>query len=262
VKHTQNSHQPQAQVLPPVERATFPNFLSTLEVMDLALPVQSHTLADTCVDKESAKLSHTVKDHLVGGAVCCPVNGYWNLGSEVDRNRIATTSCDFTQNVSNEESKTELVDEEENTPLLSQTWSGATVPFESPYSELLQWLENPELSTEGGVLNDLSVTECHSGNVDGVHTGATDAVQSSSSISDGQADNDHSPKQTYQIPSIVDLAPEWSYPEGGSKVLVIGPWFSRDENYVCLFDDQQVPADLIQRGVLRCCCPGGLLCSC
>uniref|UniRef100_UPI002540970C LOW QUALITY PROTEIN: calmodulin-binding transcription activator 2-like n=1 Tax=Euleptes europaea TaxID=460621 RepID=UPI002540970C len=55
--------------------------------------------------------------------------------------------------------------------------------------------------------------------------------------------------------SITDFSPEWSYPEGGVKMLITGPWADEAEPYTCLFDQISVPASLIQSGVLRCYCP-------
>ncbi|XP_029435210.1 calmodulin-binding transcription activator 2 isoform X2 [Rhinatrema bivittatum] len=54
---------------------------------------------------------------------------------------------------------------------------------------------------------------------------------------------------------ITDFSPEWSYPEGGVKVLITGPWQEDTEQYSCIFDQISVPASLIQSGVLRCYCP-------
>ncbi|MBN3276443.1 CMTA1 protein, partial [Polyodon spathula] len=54
---------------------------------------------------------------------------------------------------------------------------------------------------------------------------------------------------------VTDYSPEWSYPEGGVKVLITGPWQEANSNYSCLFDQISVPASLIQPGVLRCYCP-------
>uniref|UniRef100_A0A8C2Z121 Calmodulin-binding transcription activator 1 n=1 Tax=Cyclopterus lumpus TaxID=8103 RepID=A0A8C2Z121_CYCLU len=54
---------------------------------------------------------------------------------------------------------------------------------------------------------------------------------------------------------VTDYSPEWSYPEGGVKVLITGPWLETSSDYSCLFDLISVPAALIQPGVLRCYCP-------
>ncbi|XP_061591484.1 calmodulin-binding transcription activator 1 isoform X9 [Cololabis saira] len=54
---------------------------------------------------------------------------------------------------------------------------------------------------------------------------------------------------------VTDYSPEWSYPEGGVKVLITGPWQEASSTYSCLFDQISVPASLIQPGVLRCYCP-------
>ncbi|XP_072114618.1 calmodulin-binding transcription activator 2-like isoform X3 [Mobula birostris] len=55
--------------------------------------------------------------------------------------------------------------------------------------------------------------------------------------------------------SITDFSPEWSYPEGGVKVLITGQWGDGADGYSCVFDHITVPAALIQSGVLRCYCP-------
>ncbi|XP_067378924.1 calmodulin-binding transcription activator 2 isoform X3 [Channa argus] len=66
-----------------------------------------------------------------------------------------------------------------------------------------------------------------------------------------------------RLVSITDFSPEWSYPEGGVKVLITGPWSEPSGRYSCVFDQSTVPASLIQPGVLRCYCPAheaGLVC--
>ncbi|XP_030150670.1 calmodulin-binding transcription activator 2 isoform X9 [Lynx canadensis] len=57
------------------------------------------------------------------------------------------------------------------------------------------------------------------------------------------------------LSSITDFSPEWSYPEGGVKVLITGPWTEAAEHYSCVFDHIAVPGSLVQPGVLRCYCP-------
>ncbi|XP_078392825.1 calmodulin-binding transcription activator 1-like [Cetorhinus maximus] len=59
-----------------------------------------------------------------------------------------------------------------------------------------------------------------------------------------------------QAVTITDFSPEWSYPEGGVKILITGPWTDGSDRYSCTFDKITVPASLIQSGVLRCYCPG------
>ncbi|XP_066450002.1 calmodulin-binding transcription activator 2 isoform X3 [Eleutherodactylus coqui] len=54
---------------------------------------------------------------------------------------------------------------------------------------------------------------------------------------------------------ITDFSPDWSYPEGGVKILITGPWVEDTDSYSCVFDHVTVPASLIQSGVLRCYCP-------
>ncbi|XP_074653866.1 calmodulin-binding transcription activator 2-like [Tubulanus polymorphus] len=77
--------------------------------------------------------------------------------------------------------------------------------------------------------------------------------------------NDHAGQQTHLsdsdkknqagIANITDYSPDWSYPEGGTKVLITGPWYSTTSPYTCVFDGVSVPATLVQSGVLRCVCP-------
>ncbi|KAI5061207.1 hypothetical protein GOP47_0023712 [Adiantum capillus-veneris] len=59
---------------------------------------------------------------------------------------------------------------------------------------------------------------------------------------------------------IVDFAPEWSYAFGKTKVLVIGVFLDSTRNYSgarwsCKFGDVEVPADVLQPGILRCTTP-------
>ena len=54
---------------------------------------------------------------------------------------------------------------------------------------------------------------------------------------------------------IIEYSPEWSYPEGGVKVLVTGEWSVTQGTFTCLFDGCSVHATLIHPGVLRCFCP-------
>ncbi|XP_035986954.1 calmodulin-binding transcription activator 2 isoform X1 [Fundulus heteroclitus] len=71
------------------------------------------------------------------------------------------------------------------------------------------------------------------------------------------------PASSTRLASITDFSPEWSYPEGGVKVLITGPWSEPSGRYSCVFDQSPVPASLIQPGVLRCYCPAheaGLVC--
>ncbi|XP_051517529.1 calmodulin-binding transcription activator 2 isoform X2 [Myxocyprinus asiaticus] len=64
-----------------------------------------------------------------------------------------------------------------------------------------------------------------------------------------------SPEDGQRLANITDFSPEWSYPEGGVKLLITGPWSETDGRYACVFDQSRVPASLIQPGVLRCYCP-------
>lgn len=76
----------------------------------------------------------------------------------------------------------------------------------------------------------------------------------------GTSNNNDSTSDTsttvlHSQPQITDYSPEWSYPEGGMKVLVAGPWYSSAVNYSISFDGISVPTSLVQNGVLRCYSP-------
>lgn len=50
--------------------------------------------------------------------------------------------------------------------------------------------------------------------------------------------------------NITEFCPDWSYVDGGMKVLITGPW-SLDSNYCVYFDNISVKATTVQNGVLR-----------
>eukprot|EP01119_Soliformovum_irregulare_P002360 TRINITY_DN12624_c0_g1_i1.p1 TRINITY_DN12624_c0_g1~~TRINITY_DN12624_c0_g1_i1.p1 ORF type:complete len:540 (-),score=101.81 TRINITY_DN12624_c0_g1_i1:25-1644(-) len=50
---------------------------------------------------------------------------------------------------------------------------------------------------------------------------------------------------------ILDFAPDWDYVEGGAKILIAGPDFCTGD-YYCLFDQIEVPCEMIAPGLLRC----------
>lgn len=57
----------------------------------------------------------------------------------------------------------------------------------------------------------------------------------------------HPHQQPRKALNICDFSPEWSYTEGGVKVLVAGPWSSsHGAAYTVLFDAQPVPTQLVQ----------------
>jgi len=55
-----------------------------------------------------------------------------------------------------------------------------------------------------------------------------------------------------RLAKISDFSPEWDYVEGGGKLLIMGPDFHSGLNYHVMFDQIEVPAELVQDGVLRC----------
>jgi len=55
-----------------------------------------------------------------------------------------------------------------------------------------------------------------------------------------------------RLAKITDFSPEWDYTDGGAKILIMGPDFHSGLNYYCLFDQVEVPAELVQDGVIRC----------
>lgn len=57
--------------------------------------------------------------------------------------------------------------------------------------------------------------------------------------------------------SINEICPDWAYSEEGSKVLIIGRFIGdpSEQTWHCMFGDIEVPAEIIQQGVLRCKAP-------
>jgi len=55
-----------------------------------------------------------------------------------------------------------------------------------------------------------------------------------------------------RLAKISDFSPEWDYIDGGTKILIMGPDFHSGLNYYVMFDQVEVPAELVQDGVLRC----------
>jgi len=55
-----------------------------------------------------------------------------------------------------------------------------------------------------------------------------------------------------RLAKISDFSPEWDYIDGGTKILIMGPDFHSGLNYYVMFDQVEVPAELLQDGVLRC----------
>jgi len=61
--------------------------------------------------------------------------------------------------------------------------------------------------------------------------------------------------QCGKLAKLTDFSPEWDYVEGGSKILIMSPDFHNGLNYFCMFDQMEVPAELVQDGVIRCRAP-------
>ncbi|XP_057826894.2 calmodulin-binding transcription activator 4 isoform X2 [Cryptomeria japonica] len=57
--------------------------------------------------------------------------------------------------------------------------------------------------------------------------------------------------------SINEICPDWAYSEEGSKVLIIGKFIGNpsQQTWHCMFGDIEVPAEIIQEGVLSCKAP-------
>ncbi|EEC07599.1 calmodulin-binding transcription activator, putative, partial [Ixodes scapularis] len=111
--------------------------------------------------------------------------------------------------------------------------------------------------------SDLAVTTTGTGavlssssNMSGNSLPLVHSSSGSSNKSAGTQSSSHS-GMTYRegTANITDYSPDWSYTEGGVKVLITGPWYSSSSPYTILFDGVSVPTTLVQSGVLRCFCP-------
>ncbi|XP_015114011.1 calmodulin-binding transcription activator 2 isoform X2 [Diachasma alloeum] len=92
------------------------------------------------------------------------------------------------------------------------------------------------------------------GDLPELHDFETEQIKTESRSTSSQNDNARPPGATVHI---AEYSPEWSYTEGGVKVLVAGPWTGggSSQSYSVLFDTEPVEACLVQPGVLRCRCP-------
>lgn len=50
--------------------------------------------------------------------------------------------------------------------------------------------------------------------------------------------------------NITEFCPDWSFVEGGVKILITGPWLM-ESSYTAYFDNISVPATVVQNGVLK-----------
>ena len=129
----------------------------------------------------------------------------------------------------------------------------------------------PDLDSDT-IPSDMSSTPTPSSGFDVMVTSTTTAAMTTSSSTSscngfnssntlskapGQQSKNNTKHDTSRagIANITDYSPEWSYPEGGVKILVTGPWYSTTSPYTILFDGVSVEAELVQSGVLRCFCP-------
>lgn len=54
----------------------------------------------------------------------------------------------------------------------------------------------------------------------------------------------------HSLLNITEFCPDWSFVEGGVKVLITGPW-AMETSYTAYFDNVGVPATVVQNGVLK-----------
>ena len=167
---------------------------------------------------------------------------------------VAGTSLDdHTQNAANQ--STTSLDSIE--AIRSSLVSPQSTDFNFDAFDILDVL--PDFDSSDHIVADISPTHPPTPPVtSSVATTSAAATSQSSSCTSCQNNNQLENKSENRagIANITDFSPEWSYAEGGVKVLVTGPWYSTTSPYTVLFDNNSVPATLVQSGVLRCFCPG------
>uniref|UniRef100_A0A3B4B275 Calmodulin-binding transcription activator 1 n=1 Tax=Periophthalmus magnuspinnatus TaxID=409849 RepID=A0A3B4B275_9GOBI len=169
----------------------------------------------------------------------CPVNVFYNAALV---NNIKTEATNLEQPLANASGY-------ESTGLRAGiSLEGFEASFGSQFSDLI----NDFISVEGsgaGVGGAVMMTQEAGGPEDQgsaqTHLQGTGVEQASLGLL----------QETGRLFGVTDYSPEWSYPEGGVKVLITGPWLESTSDYSCFFDHISVPAALIQPGVLRCYCP-------
>jgi len=55
-----------------------------------------------------------------------------------------------------------------------------------------------------------------------------------------------------RLAKIMAFSPEWDYIEGGTNIIITGPDFKKAATYYCMFDQTEVPAEILQDGAIRC----------
>ncbi|XP_066527571.1 calmodulin-binding transcription activator 2 isoform X2 [Hoplias malabaricus] len=139
----------------------------------------------------------------------------------------------------------ELITEETAAQTTPPSQSPASCPTQAPPTFPVRYMVPPQPTPSTSYLSYSLLTPAHTNSITHSHT--------------------HSSPPHETLASITDFSPEWSYPEGGVKVLITGPWSEVSGRYSCVFDQSTVPASLIQPGVLRCYCPAheaGLVALC
>lgn len=58
-----------------------------------------------------------------------------------------------------------------------------------------------------------------------------------------------------RLAKIIDFAPKYDFEEGGATIIIVGPDFQSGMEYYCMFDQEEVPCQVIHPGVLRTVAP-------
>ncbi|XP_062592627.1 calmodulin-binding transcription activator 1-like [Saccostrea cucullata] len=132
--------------------------------------------------------------------------------------------------------------------------------------KLCSFLETPEDPSSQGMVGSIPVSECDN-KINTSLGQMTDFRPPGKSVSNCVQCQEKSKqllvdqKISHRKPSgrglvdILDYSPEFSYTEGGSKLLLIGPWTKVSSTYTCVIDNEPVQTTLLQPGVLRCYTP-------
>ncbi|XP_023653275.2 calmodulin-binding transcription activator 2-like isoform X1 [Paramormyrops kingsleyae] len=187
---------------------------------------------------------------------CAPVKGEHSRCSSssspsLDRHKAEETPMDT--NSCGESSHTHALEGQDVLAALTVLeGSNTELPFDSHFPDLISPLVGEDRLHDGepdraGPMNSCPPPPCPTG----LHSAAPPLAASLSPLHSRVSLG----AEAGRLSTITDFSPEWSYPEGGVKVLITGPWTEMTGRYSCVFDQSAVSASLIQPGVLRCYCP-------
>lgn len=203
---------------------------------DMAVPCFLHSQLNGCVSKELCRVRIAQNSSHNQGHNVTDINWLFN-GETVTDSEMTCRTSDFAQNDCIESGDVELTNKDYDVALSSPILSSVSGMCESPYSELLRFLDSPTTSADSMielltrddgemVVSDPSVLERMEViplvSFDRFHNDTSNAsfVAGSSTVFRDKNTSRYSTEQMNYVPSVTDFSPDWSYPKARSFVLL------------------------------------------